>query len=964
MRVALKKKQLKFRGFVLKNMENELHPANLIKKLEKRVVKAVSKYNKSASSVDKFHIEITKKQSLNKRASKLVDIWNEIGAKIPEEIGVKISKDIDKLKILESQIKIEKEIIKLKGKVLNVLKKNGDDISLKSAESIEYIKITDRAMILEKATKANPALAKTLASKLDELSEIEKLTKDWVAKGKVHPFFDWWATVSARYARYWIMPETSNNKALKWVENNMRVDRIKLPDGTVEKVIVKGEHAKTAIIVGASDIAGDIVTQIISRSVLLDPEERIWGTGDNFLEFMPWKGGTYGVHFDLIGTTLNNIYGWALGMPMGFARLQFQYGSKGQVTYLRKFWDSQIKSIPNLPWSIINTYPMWLIAGGAVLADYKMENADNFDEEAYSVLKDKISGRLFSSKGIGERLMFNKTIGNMYINPQYWIQTEFDQVVTSLTGSTLLGKIVSGVVMPITTGFYYHKWWGDYFGFNNPKMIEVLRKFQLDGILDKIDKEGYTRPELWSEYEKSGFLNLISILEMARYEKESPITTTMSAEEIANWYSNVFANIFGDIDIENLDVNKIPDKVKIIASPNSGQVTDTFRYMKEVSDLLELFSEVRKNTTLLPFVHNQGNALLGVRVNDLTEDNIKSEKFIKLIEEANEINTSISDIIAVITGNRDSFNSIQKTSHAIAIADTLFMADMFFRNYLPAKYEGYNSRWKGIIAKILNATTEIMRPAVGPVRKVALGATLGSLPLYFWLDDQAKAHLQIALENNYLLKDLQTLLMEVTETLVSDSLIKNSSSDLFDGRTKVELEKYLVSIDERLEGLRKYLSSTQEESSDLLESRIYRWSSIFNDYAPWGIGTMFGWKLSRNLLFKGTGGIVTRMIDPTASIMLRFSFLLWFYTSQRDTHHENIITLTTQDFFTFYNIYQATLVEKDMVLELLSSKNEDRAYSKELAINSINTTLKSNTFLEQMGQYRKKLLELVNGKKE
>ena len=93
-------------------------------------------------------------------------------------------------------------------------------------------------------------------------------------------------------------------------------------------------------------------------------------------------------------------------------------------------------------------------------------------------------------------------------------------VLGKLTGSQIPTLLLQWIVLPLTSGWKVHQYDAAYFGFNNPQVIELLKFYGIESILDKIDLEtGKTDLTNWSPEEVNGFTHLYVTLRMAQYEK-------------------------------------------------------------------------------------------------------------------------------------------------------------------------------------------------------------------------------------------------------------------------------------------------------------------------------------------------------------------------------------------------------------------------------------------------------------
>ena len=583
---------------------------------------------------------------------------------------------MDKVATLERQVEVSRAVMRLKSEVLVFSKKVTKDLHKiqhkdiagvsteelnsfiwwsrvtahsHSKQAVEYLNITGSKAILARATIAQKlakqlqyskkftTLGERMQGKLQELGELDAIISNYTAKGKSHPFFDYWAKYAViPYTRYFI-PERfyqSQNavgkKVSGWLKEYARRDYVKMPNGANEHINITGEHVRVAWGVGTADTTLDIATQYVARMDAIDPRERIWGDSPFHIDITPGQK-TGGVHFDMVANTLLNALHFYLGMPVSYAKMNYNFGTSSTVSYFQRMKDGWIRGINplNLTYATAQSWPVWWMSGQLALNNYRQKAGDDFDPKVFSELEQTLNNRLFKFRSVVERKVYTVAVTSTYVEPQYYMQQELDKVISKITGGPKASILIGSIIMPFTTGYFFHKWWADYFGASNPDMIKILKKFNADGVLDKIDKNGMTDLGTWTLHEATTYSTLITLFEMDKLEKELPFPQGYPGE-IAKWYAMLYARLGRGHHMEQQDLPQIlATKLKV-----RGSAGEKFEYAQQAKDLLNQLQQItthirqypiatsRKKLFLLP-VEKSYAQLLQQNLNASLDDAIK-----------------------------------------------------------------------------------------------------------------------------------------------------------------------------------------------------------------------------------------------------------------------------------------------------------------------------------------------------
>lgn len=992
----VEKIQLALRSKLIKNYYNMEYPAHAILTLRKQLKNAGMITSSEVRNIAKLGYQEQFRFLRSVAEKKLTS-----GYKVSNEKLLKqINESLEMTEVFVKKVELNKKFRSLKSQVLALLKKHHPDykgISLKSDDMVAYILATDMPTVMAKADdlqkllknikgykyKDHLKLGDKIESVIKELGDVNKSIQGFGTEGKVAKVWDRWAAFTQSYSRFFL-PEKflkKDNYVSKFLNEHTRLDAVKVGKGNVEYVKISGEHAKSAFWLGVTDTIGETISQSIARSTLVDPNERSIGSGDNHLELFSLNGKDYGVHFDLIVHDLSNLVGWWLGMPLGLAKSGMSFGAKGKVSLSKRLFDSVKKGFNPVNYAYGQgtlALPVLRLTSWMLELDYLQDHQDNFDEEQYQKFKQRIDSRLTSFSSFAERKMLGTVVNLPYVNPQFFMQAEFDKIARSLFNSSRPGTMVSALVMPLTSGFFPNRAYGEYFGTNNPYMISLLRKFGAEGILDKIDVNGFTDINSWTETEKSSFYNIMLSLEMAKLAKSKPLSRTASIEEQTEWFLTVGKNLFGE-NFTDMEMEDFNPRIKIADSESNPL---KFRYANEAKEIVDQIEAIKKQTTILPFIKQPltENSVMIVRK---IEQESSATSF-KDLNEVISIQAKLKDAIEALNVNQGNLTQKQKVAISIAIYDTLHLLNSFLMNNqmvdksaglispIVSKIERFyyrikntrvynNDSWVNFRQKNLNfkevrankaKLTSVSKFIKRPVDNFLNSNLLlfGTIPLYLWMDNQIEAHIRIEEHLANLVSELQEVLFSMTKVIVSES-IKNNLDSYIDSN---ELKNYRKILKEKEELFESIVFNSQTESEKFLESRIYRMPKILATSAPIGMAISGGWMLTHFLLYKNSRGFVKKMTDQFAPGLFKYSLILWIGASQVNNLVEKNMYLHTVDFLKLHPAYYSTLLEIELIDQILKGVDEPEYDYYGNALRA----LESHENLKRFNAFRDRLQEL------
>lgn len=962
---ALSTAQRRFRGYLIRGLERERHQDYLLKQLKGRLVAAERKVTGFAATNIRSLPANARQSDL--ASAILADISELQRLESSSTLARAFAGDAHKVRVFERSLALQDELIRIKARMLNMIhrRQGADTRGITTApDSLEFLQVTDQATIFAKRDEALAAvkagwnnltpklqqeyqhiLTQQLPKALEEFSALKGEIASWTTVGKVHPFFDVWAHVSALNSRYFI-PESWFKRVpglrSDFVARYVRFDRITQADGEIAAVTVTGADARLALTTGMADVSLDVVCQWLARQSLADPNERIWGTGDNFLEFYPGSDGkSYGIHFDLLGIEAVNLWGWVMQMPTSYARMGMGRGSKGQISYLQRLWDEQKKLPANMLYNTVTSAVPWWATKTLVLDDYDRDHADALQsgdtsvraaaEEARRHFVKSLYGRTTETASFFERITFDKAVGIAYIKPQYWIQSEFNTIAGPLFRSGLPQKGIGALVMPITTGYYYHRWWGEYFAFHNPALLRVMRDLKIEGVLEKIDAEG--KPDLarWTEDEKVTFATMSTLLEMDRRQKEDPMPEDPAQRE--SWHARV---------LDSLSNPESPHRLEDLRD-SAGE----FVYADSAERLHKAIQNLRRSVALFPLT--EAPAHLAVRTvpadrATLEED---SERMEATLARLNSIQRLMGQALGELRVNRNSTSIYHNTSWGISLMDAIILGDSFFAGgKVPQLVASLAGRWRLLSESAL--------------RKLGTVFLVGQVPMFGWANDQGESHVAQGQTLGQLLFELQELLLETSETLTRE-WVNNSFAQSEPTRFDASMTAYIDNVRTLREQVRSLLFESKVSVDAMMHKRSYRWSGVLASYAPLGVGAGLGWMGTRHALFRASRGIITKMTDAAAKRMVQGSILLWIFAGQAAHNIGQQLELNVHDFLTLYQIYLGTTLELryiETVHRYALSGNSDKMIDRQSILASI---MREDEVAQDAEVFRERLVVLTQG---
>lgn len=1028
--------ELKTRSKLISNFYNQEYPIHAIVTLRKKIYRA--------KLITKAENKEISKLGYGEQYDRLVKIYH-IEQKSPK-ITKGIRKSIKMSGVFVNKLKVDKRLRYLKSNVLVLLKKfdpKYKKIDLKSDESISYILVEDKGIILAKAKKAVNAikairsltgthhlkLYENIEKVLKEQDDLAKIIQGYGTTGHVSKVFDVWATVGQKYSSLFIPKKwyEADNAVSRFLNEHTRRDAIKMGKNDVHIYKINGHDAKKAWYGGLTDTSGEVISQTVARANLEDLSEHSFGSGDNYLEFLSYNKNDYGVdfnplveivtqsvdsiagegfsskiskstedfilnitgkefqiqnrdynlelfktnkgelgvHFDLLIHAGENLAGWFLGMPIAFTEARIGHSSTGSISFSQKTFNYFKKKMNPINYLFEQT----TIDGIVIYAtswlykrDYLRDHRDDFVQKNYEDYIKGLNDRLLSPGSFGERKILATVLNIPYVNPQYYIHGEFDKIARSLFNSSVPGTLVSSLILPLTSGFYVNKAYGEYFGYSNPVMLKLLKRFKAEGILSKIDENGMTDLNFWSEYEKSFFLNIILTLEMAKQQKIIPYPKDAPVEIQNIWLDRIKTNLFGE-DFKNKDLSTLTPKIQL----GNIDTSAPFRYEEEAKDIMAQMDFIKSQTTILPFTKNplvdESFMILGTEEQAIKRDGLSTLNEVAIIQ------ARLADALLLMKKNHQSISEQEKDKVYVIIYETLFLLDTFmFKNKLVGE------SFKVIESMLLGITNKFQSPVNSKTNKRMILRTSRSLqkvpdkiiksnailflsiPFYMLIDSQIDAHIKIEEHITNLISKLQNILFSISSSVVRKSLGQQMAS--YD-QIK-DLNEYLEILDKKETMLEDIINNSQVESNKYLNSRIYRLPQELKGYSPYGVGMSVLWMATHYLLYKNSRGFTGKLVDTFPIGLLKYSLILWFTMGQVNDVIEKNMYLSTVDFINLYPVYYSTLFEKEILLELKrikESHSEERVSYKEMEAHIL-TRLGNHENLNKLKDYKEKIEKL------
>ncbi|MCB9063119.1 MAG: hypothetical protein H6622_16465 [Halobacteriovoraceae bacterium] len=953
---------LKLKKRIIRNIQNSRYPQHLVDLLDDHLRHALKKYNHTVSKDKIINISEKVPKYYERRVQEILYLWQ----KLPKEYTHKYAQDFEKLTIYSKKGALESRLNKIKAKVLILYRKSGKTFyqdgspvkSIKDNHALGYINATDKEYILAIArevlvkgkfkTNETKKIYAELSTLIDDLDDVKKIIDSWPLKKDVALGYELVAIASRWYARY-MLPEAvyrfnpknfpKYHQFMKFVDNNLRKDRITLPNGSVEKIVVTGEDAKRAVTIGMVDQIIDTTTQWYARKNLTE-SERIFGDTDNHVRVY----GNWGVHIDLIASRFVSLTAWCLGMPVSFAQYNMNFGQKGEIGLINRLVNSTARKIINLPWTNFTlVWPAWTISKNLAIENYKKHHADDFSQKDFENFLHLLEQRTTQIDSFLKREFFRNTVGTVYQNPQYFIQAEIKEMSRLMFTDQKYTRWFERIVIPATSSLFLHKWWSNYFAENNIILEEVIAMFQLKGFLDKYKLNDHLKIEDLTELEREKVLEFFQLVSLIKREKTHPLPEDPTQEELVNWYA--------DFVVETYDLKE----------SNSQK----FDFKEEIKDLYKRLDQVKHRMRPIPFEKKT------VRV--ITKENNKKLDDMNLYEEFLTLQSKVSKLLKVKNDNLETFKKLQSDSYWLNVVDVLIWADLLFnRRDLPDKIKkstrNISNNIKNILSKRFNIkfksynsdfTIREVKRSITPehpihnlIDKYATRVAFISLPTFLLTVDQREAHSSIQEEINLVLLNMQKLLFNLTREIVFSEIEKSLTQESFHAE---QLRNFLKSTTELKEKMEKTLAETHAHHNKLRVEQENRWAQIWYELTPITILTTSAWMLTRYTLFRASKGVFTRLTDPYVKLFLKGSLVAFPYTMEAVSQLEELFTLTTHDFFTLINTYQIICVQELYLKKALEGE-------KDIDLKEFLDEIKTdNKFLVQMEEYQNKIIEISNG---
>ncbi|MCY4644511.1 MAG: hypothetical protein OXB88_07825 [Bacteriovoracales bacterium] len=921
-----------------------------------------------------------------------------------------------RLEVLEKHVEASNHLNRLKGEVILIDRMEAAKVKRvrdlprpappRTKRDIEYLGISGRKAIIDRAVKAREkakalglspkytSITDRITKALEELSALDAQVAMLSTKGKVHPFFDFWAkSVVTPYTRYFLSekkfyrstrPEVK--RVADWVKHNARRDYVQGPRGGMgEAITVSGENVRLGFTLGAADMFWDSFSQTLARADAVDPKERLWGNGPYHFDFMPGEK-SFGPHFDLIGNALMGVPWWLLAMPVSFAKMNYRYGKSSSMSFGHRMKDD-LKRAMN-PVNLLYSYPqlwfIWRVSGRWIIHDYGKRAGDDVSPQVLSEIQHNLNDRLWSTRSIFEKRFYMSAIDNLAVFPQYFLREEVGSVLSKITGGPKAISFFNNFIA-FSSGFFFHKWWADYFGTTNPDMIKILKRFDAESLLDKIDEKGLTNLKDWSLHEAMTMSSLITFFEMRKLEKEIPFPKE-DISAMADWYGLLYARLLrGHTLPESIDrtgLEELLSRVKLrdIQDQDTGsdKGTPSFEYEEEAAEFLAMLDEMKSKTRQYSLEKSERKIFLmptGESWEDLLQHNLEAA-----LDDIAQVQGKLTQALRTIDENGRDFKGLGRAGVAVGVVDSLILADFLFSGVISdlsekmlEKAGQMTVRTSGVLAKGLGRirggdgkTLKTLGQSLGQTqgrfgqllkkwsKKVGLPVALASVPLYFWLGDQLDGHGRIQGLHTDLLEELQDILFQLTRTLVSTQLAL-----IYDGRDLSQeglasFKEYRDRLIDKEKMLRKVLKYTKDRNEVLQKERLYRAPQILAEYAPLGAGIGLSWMGGHWLLSKASKGFVPPRTDRFAPGILKLSLVFWFGFGHIADGIKKETLLTSNDFFRLHTAYRQTLFEKHLIDHILAEKRDSIDWEKDVLEKAMEDRILSETTF-----YRDRLLEIL-----
>ena len=253
---------------------------------------------------------------------------------------------------------------------------------------------------------------------------------------------------------------------------------------------------------------------------------------------------------------------------------------------------------------------------------------------------------------------------------------------------------------------------------------------------------------------------------------------------------------------------------------------------------------------------------------------------------------------------------------------------------------------------------------------------LASVPAYFWFKNQMDAHSRIHVEISKLLVEVQKLIHNVSETLVTQIAQAKMEALKVSGEFQGALATYKEDVQTRKDNIKTYLQEAHDEAYHLCTNRWIRGNRVISENGIVVFGIVGGaWlfykgaSLASTKVFKvnpfGWAKRITRInVSPHwrsfASYTISSALIGWVATNQINEGINNQITMRSTELFALYNAFYMTLVESEVLKSIENSVRAGEDIQQSVFYEAREKALEDEDFV-QFGEFINSLRNLENG---